>query len=53
MAARFLDTNVLLRYLTRDDERRALQALMLLSRVARGEEKVATSVRVQLGDGPA
>ena len=43
MAARFLDTNVLLRYLTRDDEERAKRALALLARIERGEEKVITS----------
>lgn len=43
MTARFLDTNVLLRYLTRDDEGKAARALALLSRVERGEEKVVTS----------
>jgi predicted nucleic acid-binding protein len=40
---RFLDTNVLLRYLTGDDEDKAEQALDLLLRVERGEEKVITS----------
>ena len=39
----FLDTNILLRYFTRDDERKAQQALNLLMRVERGEEKVITS----------
>jgi predicted nucleic acid-binding protein len=43
MAGRFLDTNVLLRYLTRDDEEKARLALALLTRVERGEEKVVTS----------
>lgn len=43
MAICFLDTNVLLRYLTRDDERKAQQALDLLLRVEQGEEKVMTS----------
>jgi predicted nucleic acid-binding protein len=43
MAERFLDTNVLLRYLTRDDEDKARLALALLTRVERGEEKVVTS----------
>ncbi len=41
--ARFLDTNVLLRYLTRDDEAKGKEALALLLRVERGEEKVITS----------
>ena len=40
---RFLDTNVLLRYLTEDDEGKAEQALDLLLRIERGEEKVMTS----------
>ena len=40
---RFLDTNVLLRYLTGDDADKAEQALDLLLRIERGEEKVMTS----------
>lgn len=40
---RFLDTNVLLRYLTRDDEKKAEAALALLRRIEQGEEKVLTS----------
>lgn len=43
MPARFLDTNILLRYFTRDDEQKARRALALLTRVERGEEKVLTS----------
>lgn len=43
---RFLDTNVLLRYLTRDDEEKASRALALLTKVERGEEKVVTSAMV-------
>ncbi|MBI4322082.1 MAG: PIN domain-containing protein [Chloroflexi bacterium] len=43
---RFLDTNILLRYFTRDDEEKARQALSLLARVERGEESVETSVLV-------
>jgi uncharacterized protein len=39
----FLDTNILLRYLTRDDERKALSALDLLTRIEQGQEKVITS----------
>lgn len=46
MAPRFLDTNLLLRYLTRDDERKAGAALNLLLRVERGEERVVTTVMV-------
>lgn len=41
--ARFLDTNILLRYLTRDDEEKAQACLALLLRVERGEETVVTS----------
>ena len=41
--ARFLDTNVILRYLTRDDEVKAQAALRLLLRAERGEERLATS----------
>lgn len=43
MPISFLDTNILLRYLTRDDEKKAQQALNLLLKVERGEEKVAVS----------
>lgn len=43
MSPRFIDTNILLRYLTRDDEQKARCALNLLMRVERGEEKVITS----------
>src|SRR6266849_5539861 len=39
----FMDTNILLRFLTRDDEQKAQQALNLLLRIERGEEKVITS----------
>lgn len=40
---RFLDTNVLLRYLLRDDEDKARRALRLLTRLEQGTEKVAIS----------
>ena len=40
---RFLDTNVLLRYFTRDDERKAERARALLTRVLDGQERVETS----------
>jgi predicted nucleic acid-binding protein len=43
MPGRFLDTDILVRYLTRDDERQAEAALALLRRVEQGEEKVTTS----------
>lgn len=43
---RFLDTNVLLRYFTNDDEVTAQQALALLQRIEQGEEQVATSLLV-------
>ena len=46
MPARFLDTNILLRYFTRDDEEKARRALALLQRVERGEEKVETALPV-------
>lgn len=39
----FLDTNILLRYLTADDERKAQRALNLLVKVEQGEERVVTS----------
>jgi predicted nucleic acid-binding protein len=40
---RFLDTNVLIRHLSQDDEEKAARALALLLRVARGEEVVEAS----------
>jgi len=40
---RFLDTNLLLRYFTRDDEEKAKAVLELLKRVERNEEKVLIS----------
>ncbi len=46
MPLRFLDTTVLLRYLTRDDERKAAAALALLQRIERGEEWVVTTQAV-------
>lgn len=46
MPPRFLDTNIFLRYFTRDDVEKAQQALLLLQRVERGEERVETSLIV-------
>ena len=43
MPARLLDTNILLRYLTRDDEKKAASAFALLRRIEQGDETVATS----------
>ena len=40
---RFLDTNILLRYFTKDDEKKARDVLRLLKKVERAEEKVLTS----------
>jgi len=40
---RFLDTNLLIRYFTRDDEEKAQKVLKLLKRVERGEERVIIS----------
>ena len=39
---RFLDTNVILRYLTGDDQARAQAGYELFQRVQRGEEELAT-----------
>ena len=39
---RFLDTNVILRYLTRDNEAKAAACYELFQRVQRGEEKLFT-----------
>lgn len=46
MATRFLDTNILIRLLTRDDEEKAARALALVLRVERGDEQVTTSPMV-------
>jgi predicted nucleic acid-binding protein len=43
---RFLDTNILLRYFTKDDAAKAHKALALLERIERGEERVETSLPV-------
>ncbi len=43
MSVCFLDTNILLRYLVGDNQEMAKQALNLLTRIERGEEKVITS----------
>ena len=39
---RFLDTNVILRYLTRDDETKARACYQLFQRVRQGEEELCT-----------
>jgi predicted nucleic acid-binding protein len=43
---RLLDTNILLRHLTRDDPEKADRALTLLERVARSQERVVTTPMV-------
>src|SRR5579864_3877387 len=43
MSTCFLDTNILLRYLTEDNQQMARRAFDLLIRIERGEEKVITS----------
>jgi predicted nucleic acid-binding protein len=43
---KFLDTNVILRYLVRDDEGKAEAARTLFQRVDRGEEELTTSETV-------
>ena len=40
---RFLDTNVIIRYLTRDDEEKAEACYQLFQRVNKGEERLATT----------
>ncbi len=40
---KFLDTNIILRFLTRDDEQKAMACLALFQRVERGEEEVTLS----------
>ncbi len=39
----FLDTNILLRYLTQDDKYKAQRALHLLTKIERGEKRAITS----------
>src|SRR4051812_13210325 len=46
MPPRFLDTNILIRYFTKDDELKAEKALALLQKAERGEEKLYTSPMV-------
>ena len=46
LTARFLDTNVLIRLLTRDDEQKAQRAHSLLLRVEQDQETVETSPMV-------
>ncbi len=46
MPPRFVDTNILIRYFTRDDETKASKALALLTRVERGQEQLETSIIV-------
>src|SRR5919204_3943451 len=46
MPPRLLDTNILLRHLTRDDSAKAGRALALLERVARGQEALVTTPMV-------
>ncbi len=43
MPASFLDTNILLRYFTRDNDAKAQKALQLLTKVEQGEERIITS----------
>ena len=43
MPTRFVDTNVLLRYFTRDDEDKAQRTLALLRRVEEGRERIEAS----------
>lgn len=43
MQPRFLDTNILLRYLVGENDEQAERSLNLLMRIERGEEKVFTS----------
>ncbi len=40
---KFLDTNIFLRYLTKDDEVKAHRVLELLKKIEKGEEKAITS----------
>jgi len=40
---KFLDTNILIRYFTKDDEKKAYDVLELLKRIEKNEEKVITT----------
>lgn len=40
---KFLDTNILIRYFTKDNEKKAYDVLRLLKRIERNEEKVIVS----------
>jgi len=40
---KFLDTNIFLRYLTKDDEEKAYKVLDLLKKIEKGEKKAITS----------
>jgi predicted nucleic acid-binding protein len=40
---KFLDTNIFLRYLTKDNEEKAYKVLELLKKIEKGEEKAITS----------
>jgi predicted nucleic-acid-binding protein len=40
---KFLDTNILIRYFTKDDEEKAYNVLELLKKIERNEEKATTS----------
>ncbi|MDE0137082.1 MAG: PIN domain-containing protein [bacterium] len=40
---RYLDTNVIIRYLTRDDEKKAAACYRLFERVSKGREELTTS----------
>ncbi len=46
MPPRLLDTNVLIRYFTRDDPAKGERALALLLRVEQGQAKLATTATV-------
>jgi uncharacterized protein len=46
MPPRFLDTNILIRYFTRDDEEKAARALELLLRIESADEIVETAVPI-------
>ena len=45
---KFLDTNIFLRYFTKDNEKKAYDVLELLKRIERNEEKVISSPLVIL-----
>ncbi|MFZ8831725.1 MAG: hypothetical protein ACO2OY_06205 [Thermodesulfobacteriaceae bacterium] len=45
---KFLDTNIFLRYITKDNEEKAYKVLELLKKIEKGEEKAITSPLIDI-----